>query len=76
MTDKADPPSGGMDEKSIHVLHQETKPSDLTLAEKIQARYETLRGLSKSEMDALNRQVRRKLDWRLMSCITLMILMK
>ncbi|KAB2573365.1 putative transporter [Lasiodiplodia theobromae] len=75
MTEKPDSASGAMDEKNIHVLHQENKPSDLTLAEKIQARYETLQGLSKSEMDALNRQVRRKLDWRLMPCITLMFLM-
>lgn len=44
--------------------------------EQIQHRFETLRGLSTGEMEALNKKVRRIIDWRLMPCITLMFLMK
>ena len=45
-------------------------------AEQIQHRFDTLRGLSQGEMEALNKKVRRIIDWRLMPCITLMFLMK
>jgi hypothetical protein len=41
----------------------------------IQHRFETLRGLSQGEMEALNKKVRRIIDWRLMPCMTLMFLM-
>jgi hypothetical protein len=44
--------------------------------EQIQHRFDTLRGLSQGEMAALNKKVRRTIDWRLMPCITLMFLMK
>lgn len=44
--------------------------------QQIQARFETLRHLSEEQMAALNKQLVKKLDWRLMPCITLMFLMK
>lgn len=44
--------------------------------EQIQHRFDTLRGLSQGEMEALNKKVRKIIDWRLMPCITLMFLMK
>jgi ABC-type transporter lipoprotein component MlaA len=42
----------------------------------IQARFETLKDLNEEEMAALNKRLVRRLDWRLMPCITLMFLMK
>jgi hypothetical protein len=44
--------------------------------QQIQARFDTLRDLSEEQMAALNKTLVRKLDWRLMPCITLMFLMK
>ena len=44
--------------------------------QQIQARFETLRDLSEEEMTALNKKLVKKIDWRLMPCITLMFLMK
>lgn len=44
--------------------------------QQIQARFEKLRHLSEEQMAALNKKLVRKLDWRLMPCITLMFLMK
>lgn len=44
--------------------------------QQIQARFETLRHLSEEQMAALNKKLVKKLDWRLMPCITLMFLMK
>lgn len=44
--------------------------------EEIQARFPLLRDLSKDQMDALNKKVVSKLDWRMMPCVTLMFLMK
>jgi hypothetical protein len=44
-------------------------------AAQIQHRFETLRGLSQGEMEALNKKVRKIIDWRLMPCITIMFLM-
>ncbi|KAH6848469.1 major facilitator superfamily domain-containing protein [Alternaria rosae] len=43
--------------------------------QQIQARFETLKDLSQEEMDALNKRLVKRLDWRLMPCITLMFLM-
>ncbi|KAJ4403656.1 hypothetical protein N0V91_006356 [Didymella pomorum] len=43
--------------------------------QQIQARFDTLRDLSEEQMAALNKTLVRKLDWRLMPCITLMFLM-
>lgn len=42
----------------------------------IQHTFETLRDLSNEQMTELNKAVRRRIDWRLMPCITLMFLMK
>lgn len=44
--------------------------------QQIQARFETLKDLSQEEMNALNKRLVKRLDWRLMPCITLMFLMK
>ncbi|KIW14293.1 hypothetical protein PV08_07075 [Exophiala spinifera] len=41
----------------------------------IQHRFETLRDLDDEQMAALNKKVVKKIDWRLMPCITLMFLM-
>ncbi|KAH7361331.1 major facilitator superfamily domain-containing protein [Pyrenochaeta sp. MPI-SDFR-AT-0127] len=43
--------------------------------QQIQARFETLRSLNEEEMVALNKRLLKKIDWRLMPCITLMFLM-
>jgi hypothetical protein len=42
----------------------------------IQHRFDTLRDLSDEQMAALNKKVLKKIDWRLMPCLTLMFLMK
>lgn len=42
----------------------------------IQNRFDTLRGLSQGEMEALNKKVRSRIDWRMMPIITLMFLMR
>lgn len=44
--------------------------------EEIQARFDLLRDLSKEQMEALNKKVVKKIDWRMMPCVTLMFLMK
>lgn len=44
--------------------------------EEIQGRFELLRDLSPEQMDALNKRVVKKIDWRMMPCVTLMFLMK
>ncbi|KAL4991988.1 major facilitator superfamily domain-containing protein [Aspergillus falconensis] len=43
--------------------------------EEIQARFDLLRSLSPEQMDALNKQVLRRIDWHMMPCVTLMFLM-
>ncbi|KAL5379316.1 hypothetical protein DPSP01_008588 [Paraphaeosphaeria sporulosa] len=47
----------------------------LITPQQIQGRFDTLRGLSEEQMTVLDKKVVRKLDWRLMPCITLMFLM-
>lgn len=68
------------DEKSKpSVSGTEVEDAETTIgytAEQIQHRFDTLRGLSQGEMEALNKKVRKIIDWRLMPCITLMFLMK
>ena len=44
--------------------------------QQIQARFETLRSLNVEEMAALNKRLLKKIDWRLMPCVTIMFLMK
>jgi hypothetical protein len=52
-----------------------TESSNIT-PQQIQARFEALRDLSEEQMTILNKKLVRKIDWRLMPCITLMFLMK
>ena len=42
----------------------------------IQSRFELLRDLTEDQMATLNKQLVKRLDWRLMPIITLMFLMK
>jgi hypothetical protein len=42
----------------------------------IQSRFDRLRDLSEEQMASLNKQLVKRLDWRLMPIITLMFLMK
>ena len=69
-----------VDEKSKPAITgTEVEDADVALGytpEQIQHRFDTLRGLSQGEMAALNKKVRKIIDWRLMPCITLMFLMK
>lgn len=66
-----------MSEEKTEVDHKEaiSQPVGRTPAE-IQAEFPTLRDLTEDEMRDLNRAVVRKIDWRMMPCITLMFLMK
>jgi hypothetical protein len=58
-----------------NVKTEEVECTFLTPAQ-IQHRFDTLRGLSDDQMKALNKKLVRKIDWRLMPCITVMFLMK
>ena len=65
------------DEKKADVEFKEVSAESHKITpQQIQARFETLRHLSEERMTVLNKRVVRKLDWRLMPCITLMFLMK
>ena len=66
------------DEKLEEKLEGETNQIERTwlLPAEIQHRFDTLRDLSDEQMAALDKKVLRKIDWRLMPCITLMFLMK
>ena len=66
-----------IDEKMAGAEFKEVAPESGPITpQQIQARFETLRNLSQEEMDALNKRLVKRLDWRLMPCITLMFLMK
>ena len=39
-------------------------------------RYSLIKDKSKEELDALNKKVLKKLDWKFLPCITMMLLMK
>lgn len=67
--------TGSLDMKPEAELREVTGHHRIT-NEEIQARFETLKDLSAEQMAALNKKVLRKIDWRLMPCITLMFLMK
>lgn len=71
MAEKA--PQVDFSEKAIDEQHIEQ--TFLTAAQ-IKHQFGTLRDLSDEDMAALNKRVVRKIDWRLMPCITLMFLMK
>ncbi|KAJ9668716.1 hypothetical protein H2201_000960 [Coniosporium apollinis] len=47
----------------------------LITASQIQSRFNTLQDLSHEQMVTLNRKVVKKIDWRLMPCVTIMFLM-
>lgn len=65
------------DEKKADVEFKEVSAESHHITpQQIQSRFETLRHLSEDQMTALNKKLVRKLDWRLMPCITLMFLMK
>ncbi|KAF3006898.1 hypothetical protein E8E13_011123 [Curvularia kusanoi] len=64
-----------IEEKKADVEFKEVSESHHITPQQIQARFETLRHLSEEQMTALNKKVVKKLDWRLMPCITLMFLM-
>ncbi|KAF3030349.1 hypothetical protein E8E11_000703 [Didymella keratinophila] len=61
---KADIELKGFSEGKLHITPQQ-----------IQTCFDTLRDLSEEQMAVLNKKLVRKLDWRLMPCITLMFLM-
>ena len=42
----------------------------------IQASFDTLRGLNREDLDALEKGLLRKIDWRMMPTITVMFLMR
>jgi hypothetical protein len=66
-----------VDEKMADAEFKEVAPDHAIITpQQIQARFETLRHLSEEQMTALNKKLVKKLDWRLMPCITLMFLMK
>jgi hypothetical protein len=60
----------GAEFKEVATAHRNITPLE------IQGRFETLRHLSEEQMTALNKKLVRRLDWRLMPCITIMFLMK
>lgn len=71
MTDKP------IDEKMADAEFKEVAPESYHITpQQIQARFELLRHMSEEQMAALNKKLVRKLDWRLMPCITVMFLMK
>lgn len=74
-TTTAVPP--GVDEKLEAAQFVENVPTGHYVSPlEVQARFSTLRHLSEEQMDALNKKVRRTIDWRMMPAVTLMFLMK
>lgn len=69
MTSALDSPT--MEKEEVKVTAEQIEATGLTPAQ-IQHRFDTLRDLSDEQMSALNKQVQRRIDWRLMPCITLM----
>jgi hypothetical protein len=74
------------DHKPLSVIsaRHSTEKQDVTQTESINvsydsnylSRYPLLLGKSDKELDELNKAVLRKLDWKFLPCITLMLLMK
>lgn len=64
--------STGSSDPSVEKLeqHRDITPRD------IQARFELLRDLSDTEMEKLNKNLVKKIDWRMMPTITMMFLMR
>jgi hypothetical protein len=65
-----------MSEKQNIEFKEVVEESVNITAQQIQARFDTLRDLSDEDMAALNKKLVKKIDWRLMPCVTLMFLMK
>ncbi|OGM49245.1 vitamin H transporter [Aspergillus bombycis] len=55
--------------------HQPAADGVYIASDDIQARFELLRELSPEQMEALNKRVLKRIDWRMMPCVTLMFLM-
>jgi ribosomal protein S25 len=74
MTDKH---VDAIDEKMVDAEFKEVAAESAYITpQQIQARFDTLRHLSEEQMAALNKRLVKRIDWRLMPCITLMFLMK
>lgn len=58
------------------VAHIETTTAAAMLEAEYLARYPALAGKTEEELAKLNKSVLRKLDWKFLPCITLMLLMK
>ena len=63
ITDKKDP-------DTVVAVIEDVSPAG------IQAQFSTLRDLNDEEMKVLKKKLVRRLDWRLMPCITIMFLLK
>lgn len=49
---------------------------EATLSDTVLQRYDLLKDKSSIELEALNKSVLKKLDWKFLPCITAMLLMK
>ena len=68
--------ASSLDAKVDIELRENALVNGLASPFEIQGRFETLRDMTPEQMTALNKQVVRKIDWRLMPAITVMFLMK
>jgi hypothetical protein len=68
--------TSAMSEKQNIEFKEVVEESVNITPQQIQARFDTLRDLSDEDMAALNKKLVKKIDWRLMPCVTLMFLMK
>lgn len=66
--------AGSMD-KDTTIEHVKSTDGE-TLEQNILNRYDLLKTKSQEELDALNKKVVKKLDWKFLLCITIMLLMK
>lgn len=65
-----------VDETVKNGVQTEQVETTFLSASDIRQRFDTLKDLSDEQMTALNKKVVKKIDWRLMPCITVMFLMK
>jgi len=68
--------ASSLDAKVDIELRENALVNGLASPFEIQGRFDTLRDMTPEQMTALNKQVVRKIDWRLMPAITVMFLMK
>lgn len=66
--------AGSIDCQTDHLEEKAPQPKPITPNE-IQQRFSLLQNLSGEQMEILNKKVVKKLDWRMMPCITMMFLM-